>query len=161
MSYLSNLDNDEEENESNPYKCFEHTKILDVLLKKRKRDFIEKKISPKNVALQYAKVFEEKYGVSFQNFFEEIKNKYKTIKKIDIISTLTIEMDEYLPILEDEHGFIFLNNSKNGLIFQGKIKRSISFITLESKNNGTIRPLKLFYSINLEEKFIYFVVKLN
>ena len=161
LSYLSNLDNDEDECESNPYKCFEHNKILDSLLKKRKRNSTESKLSPKSLALQCAKTFESEYNVSFNKFFDEIKNKYKTIKKIEIISTFTIEMNQYLPILEDNYGFIFLNDSKDGLIFQGKVKSSDSFITLESKRNGNIIPLKLYFSIYLEEEFIYFVVRLN
>lgn len=158
LNYLTNLDNDE--NESNPINCFQESLLANSLLKKRNRDLEDKK-SPEALAQNMAKDFESKYQISFHDFFSKIKKKYKNIKNIKIILSLTMDMNKYFPSLKDGYGFIFLNDAKDGLIFEGKTKDNDNYITLNSKNDDKIVPLKIYSSINLEEEFIYFIVKLN
>ena len=105
INFLTDLDNDEQE--SNPIKCFHETEIIKSYLKKRNRDLTQK-ISPKAAAQQNAKEFEKRYKVSFDKFFEKIKKKYG-LKKIIITLSLTMEIDIYFPILNNGYGFIFLN----------------------------------------------------
>ena len=156
LNYLTNLDI--EEQESNPIKCFHETELVKLYLKKRNRELTQK-TSPKIIAQQKAKEFEKKYNISFNEFFEKIKNNYEYIKKINITLSLTMEMDEYFPILNNGYGYIFLNDRKDDLVFEGKINEK--FITLNYKNNDDIPPLKIYSTINIEEEFEYFVVKLN
>ena len=109
LNFLTNLNNDE--NESNLINCFQGRKIANSYLRKRKRD-LESNKSPKDIAQINAKEFENKYKLSFNDFFSEIKNKYKYIKNIDIILSLNINMDQNLPVLNNGYGYIFLNNSR-------------------------------------------------
>ena len=70
-----------------------------------------------------------------------------------------MEMDKYFPILKNGYGYVFLNDSKDDLVFEGKINEK--FITLDNKNENNIPPLKIYSIINIEEEFVYFTVKLN
>ena len=70
-----------------------------------------------------------------------------------------MEMDKYFPILNNGYGYIFLNDSKDGLVFEGKINDK--FITLDNKDMDNIPPLKIYSVININEEFVYFIVKLN
>ena len=158
LNYLTNLDNDEIE--SNPLNCFQESPLANSHLKKRNRDLKDKK-SPEALAQNMAKEFESKYKISFKDFFSKIKNKYKNIKNIKIVLSLTMDMNKYFPSLNDGYGFIFLNDTKDGLIFEGKTKDNENYITLNSKNDDNIVPLKIYSSINLEEEFLYFIVKLD
>ena len=158
LNYLTNLDNDEIE--SNPLNCFQESPLANSHLKKRNRDLKDKK-SPEALAQNMAKEFESKYKISFKDFFGKIKKKYQNIKNIKIVLSLTMDMNKYFPSLNDGYGFIFLNDTKDGLIFEGKTKDNENYITLNSKNDDNIVPLKIYSSINLEEEFLYFIVKLD
>jgi len=158
LNFLTNLDN--EETESNPINCFQDCYITNSYLKKRNRD-LEDNNSPKTLAKKSAKEFEGKYNISFNNFFSKIKSIYKNIKKIEIILTLTMDMNKYFPVLKDGYGYVFLNDTKDGLIFEGKTKDDDNYITLNTKNNDNIAPLQIYSSINLEEEFSFFIVKIN
>ena len=70
-------------------------------------------------------------------------------------------MDQNLPVLNFGYGYIFLNDSRDGLIFGGKTKNDENYITLNSKNDGDIIPFKINSYINIEEDFIFFIVKLS
>lgn len=70
-------------------------------------------------------------------------------------------MDQNLPVLNNGYGYIFLNDSRDGLIFEGKTKNDENYITLNSKNDDDIIPLKINSYINIEEDFIFFIVKLS
>ena len=130
MNFLTNLNNNE--NESNFINCFLERKMPNSYLKKRNRD-LEGKNSPKNIAQIDAINFEKKYGVSFNDFFLKIKNEYKYIKKIDIIISLSLDVNQNLPMLNEGYGYIFLNSTKDALIFEGKTKNNENNITLNSK----------------------------
>ena len=158
LNFLTNLD--DEDYESNPIRCFQDTEIINSYLKKRNRDLTDK-ISPKDNAQKIAKEFEEKYEVSFSEFFSRIKEKYDYIKNIKIISTLKMELNKYFPILNNGYGYIFLNNEQDGLFFEGKMENSENYITLNGKNMNIITPLKMSSFINIEEEFIFFIVKLS
>ena len=158
LNFLTNLNKDE--NDSNLINCFQGRKIANSYLRKRRRD-LESKNSPKTIAQINAKEFENKYKLSFNDFFLKIKNKFKYIKNIDIILSLNINMDQNLPVLNNGYGYIFLNDSRDGLIFEGKTKNDENYITLNSKNDDDIIPLKINSYINIEEDFIFFIVKLS
>ena len=157
-NYLTNLN--DIEFESNPLKCFEKTKRIESFIAKRNRDLSEK-ISYKEQTRNYVKNFEKDYNVSFTDFFVKIKNNFKDIKNITPISFLKLETKNYLPILNDNYGYIFLNNHKNGLIFMGKLKNNEHYIIYDSRSKNEISFLQLNSFINIEEEFIYFVVKLT
>ena len=158
MNFLTNLNNNE--NESNFINCFLERKIPNSYLKKRKRD-LEGTNSPKNIAHIDAKNFQNKYNISFNDFFLKIKNEYNYIKKIDIILSLYMDIDQYLPVLNEGYGYIFLNDTKDGLIFEGKTNNNEKYITLNSKNEDNIPPILINNFINIEEEFTFFVVKLS
>lgn len=158
FNFLSNLDY--EEKDSNPYICFRNDNIIESFLKKRNSCF-EKSISPEIEAKRKAKEFEQKYNISFDNFFTKIKEKYKDIKQIKIKSALEMDMNKDFPPLNTGYGMVFLNTFKNGLIFEGKYGKNDKFITFDSQNNETILLLKIYSHINIEEKFTFFVVKLT
>ena len=158
LNFLTNIDNDE--NESNPINCFEYSQIINSYMNKRNRDLRSKK-SPKAIAQKNAKYFESKYKLSFNIFFQKIKNKYKYIKNIKIILSLKMEINKCFPILRDGYGFIFLNDNKNGLIFVGKTKNLEDYITYNGENMDYIAPNQINSYINIEEEFMYFIVKLS
>ena len=147
-------------NESNVNNCFLERKLANTFLKKRKRD-LESNKSPKVTAKETAKGLEKDYNISFDNFFLKIKSKYKYINKIEIILSLNMDMNQYFPILDEGYGYIFLNNSQDGLIFNGKTKNSEKYITLSSKNEDNFLPLQINSHINIKEKFPFFIVKLD
>ena len=155
LNFLTSLDDDE--NESHPNNWFE-TKIIDYFMNKRSRDLQNKK-SPKAIALQNAKDFESNYKISFNDFFLKIKNEYNNIKDIKIILSLKMEITNWFPFLKDGYGYIFLNEKKNGLVFEGKIKNQQNYITFHEEPDY-IDPTQINSHINLEEEFIYFIVKL-
>ena len=157
LNFLTNLN--DIEFESNPIKCFQETDIIKSFITKRNRD-LTKKISYKEKTKKFIQDFENKYKVSFENFFKKIKNNFKNIKNIKVISFLNMELNIYFPILKDGYGYIFLNNNQNGLIFMGKLKNNENYIILDN-NKNEINFLKLNSFINIEEEFIYFVVKLT
>ena len=157
-NYLTNLN--DSEFESNPLRCFEKTKRIESFIAKRNRDLSEK-ISYKEKTINYVKDFEKKYKVSFNDFYTKIKEKYKSIKNIIPISFLNMEKNNYFPILNDNFGYIFLNKNQNGLIFMAKLKNNEGYIILDSSNENEIDFLELSPFINIEEKFLYFVVKLD
>ena len=158
LNFLTNLN--DIEFESNPIKCFQETEIIKSYITKRNRD-LTKKISYKEKTKKFIQDFENKYKVSFENFFKKIKNNFKNIKNIKVISFLNMELNKYFPILKDGYGYIFLNNNQNGLIFMGKLKNNENYIILDNNNKNEIKFLKLNSFINIEEEFIYFVVKLT
>ena len=158
MNFLTNLNNNE--NESNFINCFLERKMPNSYLKKRNRD-LEGKNSPKNIAQIDAINFEKKYGVSFNDFFLKIKNEYKYIKKIDIIISLSLDVNQNLPMLNEGYGYIFLNSTKDALIFEGKTKNNENNITLNSKKKDNIHPFQISNFIYIEEEFTFFVVKLS
>ena len=72
-----------------------------------------------------------------------------------------MELNKYFPILNNGYGYIFLNNEQDGLFFEGKMENSENYITLNGKNMNIITPLKMSSFINIEEEFIFFIVKLS
>ena len=70
-------------------------------------------------------------------------------------------MNQYFPVLEEGYGYIFLKNSLDGLIFNGKTKNDEKYITLSSKNEDNFLPLQINSHINIKEKFPFFIVKLG
>ena len=159
LFFFSDLDCDEIE--SNTLMCFEESKEANIYLQKRNREIKTPKDSPKALAKSIAKKFEEQYKVSFQKFFEQIKKQYNFIKNIEIILSLKMVVDQYIPTLKEGYGLIFLNDPKNELIFKGKTKKDGKYIIFYKENDMKIPPLKLFSLINIEEEFIFFVVKIT
>ena len=155
-------DLDKDKIESDIFNCFQESGVINSYLKKRKRN-ITLSQTQKSIAIKNAKNFENKYKVSFKDFFNEVKNYYNSIKKIEII--LSLEMDIYennFPSLKGGYGYVFLNKQQNGLIFEGRLNNNEEkYVTFSIENLNNIIPIKICSYINIEEKFIFFIVKLN
>ena len=155
LDFFSNLGNNDFI--SNATYCLESK--IDSYEKERAK-LLEKSISPRANALIQAKRYETFYNLSFEEFLKKIKKKFKAINKIIIISSMSLDINQCnIPVLKSGYGYIFINNSKNGFIFEGKSKEGKLLGPFGDKNSEEIIPIKLVNYIDLEEKSIYFIVK--